>query len=83
LAQQSDKTFLLYPNPNTGSFNVAAGYTGELRITVRNTAEVKVFDAIRTVDGQIMITLDHPAAGIYFITLAGEDFVKTGKIVIR
>jgi hypothetical protein len=30
-----------------------------------------------------MITLDHPAAGIYFITLAGEDFVKTGKIVIR
>jgi len=77
--------FMLYPNPNEGSFMIDAGdYNGDLAIEVYNINGQKI-NVNQSVNGKMLfVDLQDAANGFYFVRVKSENGIRTFKVsVIR
>ena len=87
-SKEVDETFLVYPNPSTGTFNVIYG----------SVSPDKIWLAVRNLQGQILyqqewnkgvgeqfvsFSLDMLADGIYFLELSDGDGVRYERVVVH
>jgi hypothetical protein len=79
-------SFVLYPNPNKGSFNIQFS-------EIINDYSVQIFDNSGRVvfenkySGNNSLTqemnLNATAAGVYFVTIKSDDFITTKKVLVQ
>ena len=75
-------TVSIYPNPSNGNFVVSISKEGEYAIVVRNVIGQTVENVI--LNGTTKeVRLNNVDAGIYFVTIQGDGFKKTEKIIVR
>ena len=75
-------TVSIYPNPSNGNFVVSISKEGEYAIVVRNVIGQTVENVI--LNGKTKeVRLNNVDAGIYFVTIQGDGYKKTEKIIVR
>jgi len=86
-AQYTLKDFVLYPNPNTGSFTVqfTPGSQDAIGITVHDMRGREVFKNNYTSAGLFSnnINLQNAQSGIYMVTVQNGTHKEVRKIVIQ
>lgn len=80
VAEHSLSNLSIYPNPNTGAFNVT-GINEPVEIHVVNTTG-QVIEQFNT-DQSIEINLSGFAKGIYYLKVVSETNIRVEKIIIR
>jgi VWFA-related protein len=80
VAEHSLSNLSIYPNPNTGAFNVT-GINEPVEIHVVNTTG-QVIEQFTT-DQSIEINLSGLAKGIYYLKVVSETNIRVEKIIIR
>ncbi len=82
----TDNQLKVYPNPNTGSFQVVfAGNSGQTAtISVMNILGESVYEttALNNSNTPITINLSHLANGTYFMQMVNAEKVYTNKLII-
>jgi len=75
-------TVSIYPNPSNGNFVVSISKEGEYAIVVRNVIGQTVENVI--LNGTTKeVRLNNVDAGIYFVTIQGDGYKKTEKVIVR
>jgi PKD repeat protein len=79
-----DFSFLIYPNPNSGEFNILLdAATKEVNVLVYNSIGELIFsDKIADTTGRETVRLNNVPNGIYFVRLSSGLKTITQKIVI-
>jgi hypothetical protein len=75
-------TVSVYPNPNNGTFTVNTSKDGDYLITVRNVIG-QTINSTNLKGSIVEIRVNDVNAGFYFVTIQGEGFEKTEKIIVR
>ncbi|PCJ83569.1 MAG: hypothetical protein COA57_10990 [Flavobacteriales bacterium] len=86
--EESNKAegFAIYPNPNTGEFNIEfKGTVGRNHISIKNLLGQVVYSNYTTAsNNQILnLNLSELEKGVYFITVSDETNEETQKVVIK
>lgn len=77
----SEKTNLLYPNPNNGSFTISLA-DDDADISVYNAMGQRLMTRHHA-SGYQQIDLSHAAAGVYFVKIQSADNVTTERVIIK
>ncbi|MBL4652682.1 MAG: T9SS type A sorting domain-containing protein, partial [Flavobacteriales bacterium] len=72
----------LFPNPNNGMFTLNISKEGSYTIIIRNVIGQTVKN-VNLNGTQVEISLNSVEAGIYFVTIRGNKFEKTKRIIVR
>lgn len=76
----------IYPNPNTGKFDVELGVpvNNTMKVTVTNmTGQVMgTFGYSDLVDGKLSVDLSTAAAGVYFVQVQSDNNIATKKVTV-
>lgn len=83
--EAGNEAFTIYPNPNTGEFNLMTGTVnaGKLKVTVYTSVGTTVYNKdIQSNDDQIKLNLTGLPAGVYFIQVHADDKIYTKKFII-
>jgi hypothetical protein len=76
----------IYPNPNSGSFDVEFGMPmgGNTTVKIVNITgqNIREFGANDIVNGKLSVNLSDVAAGVYFVQIQGEGQVVNKKVTI-
>ncbi len=81
-----NENYRIYPNPNSGLFNLSGFPEGSYNIVVFNMMGKQIYHSEKTiVDGKSAkeIELDAAANGVYFVKIQGENGVTIKKIMIE
>ncbi|MGB1247640.1 MAG: T9SS type A sorting domain-containing protein, partial [Chitinophagales bacterium] len=85
--KELDATINIYPNPNTGKFEVTIADTkaSDLNISITNMIGETIVTSNITVNGSTTETFDlgQKASGVYFVTIASEDAATTERVIVR
>ncbi len=73
-------SFVLYPNPSTGSINFE-GIQGKFMFSIFNATGQLV--TTHVLSGESSLSLAQLNAGIYIYTIQQDDKLKTGKLIIE
>ncbi|MBL4651995.1 MAG: T9SS type A sorting domain-containing protein [Flavobacteriales bacterium] len=83
IAQLSDGAVVsLFPNPNNGNFVVNISKDGNYTVVIRNVIG-QTIENVALNGTKVEISLNSVDAGIYFVTIQGEGFEKTEKVIIK
>ena len=84
--QDKDHKIIIYPNPNHGSFILHfVNLKKNINVIIYNTIGEKIFQNkyFINVSGERQINLEKFPPGIYIITICGNSFKVTKKIVLN
>ncbi len=75
----------IYPNPTNGMFNVFIGSSADEVFTYKVTNNLGQLMETKTIaaNQNHQIDLSGNAAGIYFVTIQGENGIRTEKIILQ
>ena len=85
--EENNRTFGIYPNPNSGRFTLQLNSKG-------SKAEVLIVNALGAVverkqvqlsgkEQTIQLDISHKPAGVYLVKVMGEHGVQTAKLIVR
>ena len=74
----------VYPNPNSGVFEIDLGLYGEsCQLTIFNSIGAKIHQAIMNQTGKVFIDIKNHKRGVYFVNVKNDKINQTRQIVIR
>lgn len=73
---------VVYPNPNTGLFNVRLPFSGEKKVALLNVAG-KALKQIETTAESASMGYEGLASGVYFVVITAEQGKITKKVVVE
>lgn len=80
----NSNAFTLYPNPSKGSFKIqAARNLGDVSVTIFDINGRNLYTREVNLSGTVDFNLNNLQSGLYIVKVAGEDFVKSTKIIIE
>jgi gliding motility-associated-like protein len=80
-SQESTVSFVVYPNPSNGLFNVNfTGATGDVQLTVLNTLGAVVMSKTVSADSVSEIDLRNQADGVYIVQMITTNTNMTARI---
>ena len=71
----------IYPNPNTGNFNISNADNSPMKVEIFNVLGAKVYSKT-TADGTLAVSLEDNAKGIYLVKVTINGFTSTYKITV-
>ena len=77
--------FAIYPNPNSGKFELALKGMGEVEVNITNAIGQVVFSEVSNVNSELTMNLnlsDSPK-GMYFVNIEGAGIKTTQKVLIK
>lgn len=86
--QQSGENVMIYPNPNTGNFNlqIESIHSKKLSISIFTMSGVEIMNKTIPIQGSLFnetIQLDDIAAGVYLIKIVTDKISYTEKLLIQ
>jgi hypothetical protein len=81
-----NENYQIYPNPNSGVFNLVGLLAGSYNIAVYDIMGKQIYRSDKTiVDGKLAkeIELDAVSNGVYFVKIQGDKGVTNKKIIIE
>ncbi|EDP97115.1 M4 family metallopeptidase [Kordia algicida OT-1] len=80
----NNNAFSVYPNPSNGSFKIqAARNLGDVTVNIFDINGRNLYSKDVNLSGTVNFDLDNLQSGLYILRVAGEDFVKSTKIIIE
>ncbi|QHI37300.1 Thermostable neutral protease NprT [Kordia antarctica] len=81
---ENNNAFSIYPNPSNGSFSIkAAKNLGDVSVHIFDINGRNLYSKDVNLTGTVNFDLDNLQSGLYILRVAGEDFVKSTKIIIE
>ena len=71
----------IYPNPNTGNFNISNADNSPMKVEIFNVLGAKVYSKT-SADGTLAVSLEDNAKGIYLVKVTINGFTSTYKITV-
>jgi glycerophosphoryl diester phosphodiesterase len=83
LPLHSSSGFILYPNPNQGTFTLEFGGTGdrELILEIVSASGKRIYKDTVIRAGTLQIDISSIEKGVYILTVRSKDFLTTRKII--
>lgn len=78
--------FVLYPNPNKGSFNIQfSEIIDDYSVKIIDNSGRVVFENKYSGNNSLTqeMNLNATAAGVYFVTIKSDDFITTKKVLVQ
>jgi len=73
----------IYPNPATKNFTIKSdGIDKKAKVIITDIAGKRIFYAIWDESQKLIINTNDLSTGIYFISIKGDDFIQTQKLMI-
>jgi PKD repeat protein len=84
IGENEESPLQIYPNPNSGNFNVVNNYKQELMVTVYSVYG-QIISQVRLIPGENHVALKEAAGGIYFVRYNSNDgeIRMTERMIIR
>lgn len=84
VAEITDASIRIYPNPAHGEFSLNIKHTGMVNITIHNKLGGEVFSQENYIDNELNETIDLSefAEGLYFVTIKTENNTHMRKLIL-